>query len=208
MRRTPMRGGALLAAAAMLFTAGGADAQFPLTFVAGPNFTTVSTDAFDTGNRTGFFAAVGTAFGLGEQFSFQPFVAYVQRGAEFEGTSSGTDTYTYIDLVGFFGTAFPVGESVDLTVSAGPRVSFNLSCTEDEPDDPDQDCKDFNDYTGGTDFGIVGGVGLQFPVGSNTFGVGAGYDLGLKDIFEDIPGGYKNRGFYLYGSYTVLVGGA
>ena len=203
MRCTALRGGALLAAAALLVSANDVEAQFPLTLVAGPNFATISTDDFDTGNRTGFFVGVGTAVPLSESVMFQPFVAYTQRGAEFEGTSSGTDTYTYFDVIGFLSTGFPVGETVDFVVSAGPRISFNLSCTEEEGG-TELDCKDFGDYTGDTDFGILASLGLQFT----NFGIGAGYDFGLSDVFEDIDGGYKNRGFYIYGAYTLMLGGS
>lgn len=206
MRRTCMRGGWFMAAAGLLLTAGEVEAQFPLTFVAGPTFTSISSDEFDTSTKTGFFASVGTSFALNEQFAFQPFVGYVQKGAEFEGTSSGEDTYNYIEIVGLFGTGFPLSESVNLIVSAGPQVSFNIECTESVPDLPDEDCKDFTDYTGGTDFGLVGNAGLQFPVGGSTLGFGGGIDYGLSDIFENIDGGYKNRGYYLWVAYGVVLG--
>jgi len=185
---------------------GPAHAQFPLTVVAGPTFTSIATDDFDTSSKTGFFVGVGTAFPIGERFAIQPFLAYVQKGAAFDG-SEGEDTYSYLEIPVLIGTGFPLGESLVLAVSAGPQVSFNLSCTETVPGEPDFDCKDYSDYVGGTDFGLVGNVGLQFPVGTSVLGVGAGVDYGFKDIFEEIDGGYKNRSYYLWVSYGFGLGG-
>src|SRR5690606_28920255 len=36
----------------------------------------------------GFFAAVGTSFGVGESVAISPYLGYVQKGAEFDGESA------------------------------------------------------------------------------------------------------------------------
>jgi hypothetical protein len=86
-------------------------------------------------------------------------------------------------------TGFAISETITLGIGAGPQVSFNLSCNEKIPGEPDFDCKEYEDYIGSTDFGLVGTAALFFPMGNSTIGVGGGYDLGLKDVFEEIEGG-------------------
>jgi hypothetical protein len=190
----------------LLLTASQVQAQFPVNIAAGPAFANVSTDEWDTSVRTGFFVAVGTAFPIGGTFSIQPFVAYAQKGAKFD-IDDGEDIYTYIEIPVFIGTSLPLSDQLGLGIGAGPQISFNVSCNETVPGEPDFDCKDYDDYTGSTDFGLVGSASLQIPMGGSSLGIGGGFDWGLTDIFEDIEGGYKNRVFYLFASYGVVLGG-
>lgn len=206
MRRAHLGGAVMAGAMGLLLTAGQAQAQFPLAIVAGPTFANVSTDGFDTSSRTGFFAGLGTMLSLGETVGVAPYVSFVQKGAQF-ASDSGEDVYSYIEIPVLLSVGVPVGETVGLQLSAGPQVAFNIKCNEKVPGQPDYDCKEYNDYNGSTEFGLVGSVGLRFPVGSSTLGIGAGYDLGLTDVFSDIPGGYKNRAFFIAGSYGVQLGG-
>lgn len=184
-----------------------AQAQLPLDVVAGPSFTTVSTDELDTSSRTGFFAGVGTMIRITESVAIRPYLSYVQKGAKFT-SDDGEDVYSYIEIPIFLSTAFPLSETVGLGVSVGPQVAFNITCNETVPGEPDYDCKNYDDYGGSTELGLVGSVGLQFPAGSSTLGVGAGFDLGLKDVFRDLQGGYKNRAFFLFVGYGLPLGGA
>ncbi len=195
-----------MASVGLLLAAGRVQAQVPLDIVAGPAFTTVSTDEFDTSSRTGFFAGIGTMFQVGETFAIRPYVTYVQKGAKF-ASDDGEDIYGYVEIPVFLSTAFPLSETVDLGVSLGPQLAFNIKCNETVPGEPDYDCKNYDDYGGSTEFGVVGSVGLQFPVGTSTLGVGAGFDLGLKDVFKDIQGGYKNRALFLFVGYGLSLGG-
>lgn len=153
----------------------------------------------------GFFAGVGTGVSLGEVLSIQPWVVYVQKGAEFSG--GGEDTYSYIEIPVFVSLGFPLSESVGLGISAGPQVAFNLTCNESVPGEADFDCKDYDDYDGSTEFGFVASASLLFPVGSSSLSVGGGVDFGLTDIFTELDGGYKNRVFYLFAGYGLSLGG-
>ena len=208
--RLAYTGAGFVAGVATLLLAGTAQAQFPLSIVAGPTIANISSDEYDTSSKVGFFVALGTAFPINETFSISPFVGYVQKGAKFKGTENaddGEDTYSYIEIPVFITAGFPVSETINFGVGLGPQISFNMKCNESIPGEDDFDCKDYQDYVGSTDFGIVGSAGLQFPMGSSQIGVGGGFDFGMKDIFEDFEGGYKNRGFYLYVSYGMVLGG-
>lgn len=206
MRRSRLCGALLAIAITVPATYEPAQAQIPLSIVAGPEFSTVSTDGFDTSSRTGFFAAVGTMFQVSEVLGIAPYVGYVQKGAKF-GSDSGEDIYSYIEIPVLLSVGFPLSEAVGLGLSAGPQIAFNVKCNETVPGEADYDCKDYNDYDGGTEFGLVGTAGLQFPLGSSNLGAGVGFDLGLTDVFSGIDGGYKNRAFFVFVSYGLSLGG-
>jgi hypothetical protein len=208
MSDTYLRGGLMAVALGLLLTTGQVQAQLPLDIAAGVTFANVSTDEFDTSSKTGFFAAVGTAFPLGENLSLQPYVGYVQKGTSFgPDGDDGEDTYSYIEIPVFFAMAFPLSETLNLGISAGPQVGFLIDCKESAPGFEDFDCKEYDNYDGDVEFGLLGSVGLQFPVGGSNLTVGAGYDRGLTDIFTDLDGGYKNSVFYLFVDYGLSLGG-
>lgn len=177
-----------------------AEAQFPLTFAAGPLFATVS--GADVESETGFFVAVGTAIPVsGGTVALTPFVGYTQRGWK---EPDGEGKLTYIDVPVFLGARFPLAGTTTFNVSAGPRVSFQLSCEFEESGGSSEDCPE--DEEKSLDFGLLGKVGLRFELSASRFlAVGVSYDLGLTDIFETTSG--KNHGIYVYGGLTVLVGG-
>jgi hypothetical protein len=118
----------LMLACSLALPASQARGQIPLTVVAGPAISTISTDEYDTSSKTGFFVAAGTAVPLGERFAILPFVGYVQKGADFDG---GTASYDYIEIPVQLGAQFPLGERLSLGLSAGPEVGFNVKCDED-----------------------------------------------------------------------------
>lgn len=199
--------GHVLAASTLMLVSmtGNLEAQLPINIAAGPSFSTISSDEFDTSTRTGFFVAVGTALPVGENVAIQPFVAFVQKGAKF--SPEGEDIYNYIEIPVFLTYGIPLTETLGLGLSAGPQVAFNIKCNETFPNVEDFDCKEYSNYDGSTEFGLAGSAALQFPAGSSTLSVGAGFDLGLTDVFTDIDGGYKNRSFFLFGSFGTSLGG-
>jgi hypothetical protein len=197
MRKTLV--GSAVAVAVVGLVAAPAEAQLPLTFVAGPSFITISSDGYDTKSTTGFFAAVGTSFPLSETVSLSPFVGYVQKGAKFESDDT-EGSYDYIEVPVLLEVAIPVGGNKSLGLSAGPAIGFQIKCDEDG-----FDCTEFENHKG-TEVSFVGAAGLGFPLSETSFlGVGGGFDRGLTDLFEDVD--YKTRGFFLFLSFTTLVGG-
>jgi hypothetical protein len=193
-----IRGAAVLACL-LAFHSGAAQAQFPLRVLAGPTISTISTDDFDTSSKMGFFVAAGTSFSLNERFSISPFLGYVQKGTEFSDGSNGS--YDYIEIPVLLGTQVPVGEKASLSFSLGPQVAFNINCDEDG-----FDCTEYADFKS-TEFGIVGGAGIGFPL-SEPYNVsfGVSFDFGLTDLY-DIDSGYKNRVIYLWASLGTVIGG-
>lgn len=177
---------------------GPVEAQFPVNIVAGPTFANLSGDdaeGFDS--KTGFFVGAGTAIPLNETFFIEPYVAYVQKGADDAGAELSLD---YIEIPVFLSANIPISESVALFIGAGPQVGFNINC-----DDDGFDCSDEDDLNK-TDFGIVTSAGLGFPLSDTVFiGVGGGADFGLTDVFDSGDAG--NRAYYVSASVGMLLGG-
>jgi hypothetical protein len=187
-------------ALAVTLTSTPARAQIPLTVVAGPTIASVSTDAYDASSTVGFFVAAGTAYPLSERVSLMPFVGYVQKGAEFDGSKA---SYDYIEIPLFLGTRIALNEEWSLGLHAGPQVGFNINCDEDG-----YDCSDYEDFKG-TEVGVVGGVALSHPLSeSHTVSFGISYDLGLTDIFgSESDYSFKNRVLSLWAGIGSMIGG-
>lgn len=179
---------------ASLLTVDRAQAQMPLHLAAGPTLGTISSDDFpDLDSSIGFFAAVGTSFPVGETVAISPYVGYVQKGAEF---GDETASYDYIEIPVFISTWFPVGESMNWSIFAGPQIGFQINC-----DEGGFDCTEFDDHKS-TEFGMMLGTGLQFGGGLS---VGVGVDVGFTDLYDTVD--YKTRTFWLSLGYTTWLGG-
>lgn len=191
-------------AAAFIFLAASilpqaANAQMALHFAAGPTLGDISSDEFDGASTSvGFFAAVGTTFMLSENVGVSPYLGYVQKGAEFDGEDA---SYDYIEIPVLFVVGVPVGEGgTSFNIFGGPQVGFQINC-----DEAGFDCTEFDDHKG-TEFGLMGGIGLAFPMGeSGSLGVSLGADIGLTDLYDTVS--YKTRTYFASLQYSVVVGG-
>lgn len=196
--------GAAVLSFALALSTGDAQAQIPLRIVAGPTIANVSTDDWDTSSKVGFFVAAGTAFELQDGLAVTPYLAFVKKGATFNATASeseGDGSYDYIEIPVLLSKQIPFGETKSIGLSLGPQVAFNINCDEDG-----YDCSEYEDFKS-TEFGLVGGAGLGFPLGeAHTASVGVSFDFGLTDVFES-ENGYKNRVIYLWGSVGTTIGG-
>ena len=190
--------GAVCFSLMLVFAPARAQAQTPIHFAAGPNLGTISTDDFDGAeSKIGFFAAVGTSFTLSEKVSVSPYLAYVKKGVTFDGEDA---SYDYVEIPILLGTGFPVGETMTWNVFAGPQFGFQVNCDEDG-----FDCKEFSNHKG-TEFGVVAGTGLAFPVSeTGAFAVSIGADFGLTDLFDELD--YKTRTYFLSLQYSTTLGG-
>ena len=185
------------------FLAKPAEAQLPLFVAAGPTFTSLSGDGVpdDFGTKTGFFVSVGTAIPIGDgPLAIRPFVGFTKRGGSGEVDEDEHLDLGYIDVPVFVGAGFPIGRGTELNVGAGPRISFQVSC-QLEDGDQSEDCEENESL----DYGLLGDVGVRYAISPTTsIGVGAGYDLGLAEIFSDVD--VKNRGFYIRATASLVVG--
>ena len=154
-------------------------------------------DAQDMGSRWDMNIGGKLDIGFGDA-SFQTGLLYSGRGAA--ASDQGVDVkfkIRYIELPLLFGYRFPAA-GIRPYVIGGGQVAFKTGCKFEgssggfsasiDCDDP-QIGADFSS----TDFGVVGGGGLIYPIGRNDLTFDLRYLLGLSRVEKDSD--IKNRGF-------------
>jgi outer membrane protein with beta-barrel domain len=132
------------------------------------------------GSRKGLVAGAFLAFPLGGPLSLQPEALFAQKGTGYEFTDLDTTIkLDYVEVPLLLKARFGVG--VRPYVFAGPYVGFRLSAKADAAGDDGPDGIDLEDETKGTDYGFVGGAGLEIGM----FLVEGRYARGLGGIASD-----------------------
>jgi hypothetical protein len=140
-------------------------------------------NAFDDaeGSRKGLVAGAFLAFPLGGPLSLQPEALFAQKGSAYDFSDLDTTVkLDYVEVPLLLKARFGVG--IRPYVFAGPYVGFRLEATADSDAGEDGlSQSDLEEQTKGTDFGLVGGAGVEVGV----FLVEARYARGLAGIATD-----------------------
>ena len=133
------------------------------------------------GSRKGLVAGAFLAFPLGGPLSLQPEALFVQKGSAYDFTDLDTTVkLDYVEVPLLLKARFGVG--VRPYVFAGPYVGFRLSAKADSDAGEDgPDGVDLEDETKGTDYGFVGGAGVEIGM----FLVEGRYARGFAGIASD-----------------------
>jgi opacity protein-like surface antigen len=179
----------IILSAAMLFAVGFAAKAQDIKYgvKAGVNFATLTGDIPDDAKmRTGFHAGVVAEFKLTEQFSIQPELLYSQQGMKYDATDpdSGINlktTWKFDYLTLPIAAKYYIIEG--LSVEAGPQIGYRLGAKiKAEADGYNSQDFDFKDETKAIEFGIIGGVAYDLPMG--VF-FQARYNVGLSKVNDD-----------------------
>jgi hypothetical protein len=172
---------------ALLFMTNGI-AQMQIGPKAGLNISNVSGDDTEGAeSKTGFGGGVFFMYQFSNMFAIQPEVYYTMKGAKdkenFEGeTIEATLSLDYIEVPLLFKLLIPLqGSSVNPAIFAGPAIGFNTTAKaklEYMGQSLEEDYEDIKS----TDFGLVFGGGVGFPVGRNELGIDVRYILGLSTV--------------------------
>jgi hypothetical protein len=163
-------------------------AQMQIGPKAGLNISDLSGDDIsNTDSKTGFSGGVFFMYQFNKMFAVQPEAYYTMKGAKSKGTIEGYD-YTatwsldYIEIPVLLKLLIPIeGASINPAIFAGPSVGFNTTHKIKVEVGGQSSEQDITDITS-TDFGLVFGGGLGFPVGTNELGFDVRYILGLSTI--------------------------
>jgi hypothetical protein len=152
---------------------------------AGLNLSTLTGDIPDEAKlRPGFHAGVVAEFKLTEQFSIQPELLYSQQGMKYDVTEDGVDVKStwkvdYLTLP--IAAKYYIIEG--LSIEAGPQIAYRVGAkikmTADGYNDENYDIKD---ETKAIEFGIIGGVAYDLPMG--VF-FQARYNAGISKVNDD-----------------------
>jgi hypothetical protein len=158
---------------------------------------------FEPDTRTGFAAGAFLSFPIGDRVSLQPEALFVQKGATY--ALEDLDATLKVDYVEvpLFLKARLGGDGVRPYLLAGPYVGFRVKAEgEGEVDDENTNVTDLEDETKSTDYGVTGGVGVEFG-SDGAFLVEARYTRGLTTVDsreEDEANDIKNS------AWLFLVG--
>jgi len=182
-------------------------AQMHLGLKAGLNISNLSGDDIsNTDSRTGFAGGAFFMYQFSNMFAIQPEAYYSMKGATQSETINGTDykytiSFDYIEVPVLLKLLIPIqGSNINPSIFAGPSIGFNtthkakveINGTSAEMDVPN---------ITSTDFSLVFGAGLGFPVGQNELGFDVRYILGLSTVDDssdpaDIKNGVINFNAY------------
>jgi opacity protein-like surface antigen len=135
---------------------------------------------------------------------------YSQKGAEAsEGGVTAAIELGYFEIPVLLRYAFPSGGAASFHLLGGPSVRFEVGCSisgSDGSTSASVDCSDAELDTKSFDFGLTGGLGLDFQASESLIITVDGlYNLGLSNIAED--GDAKNRVFMLQAGVGFPLGG-
>jgi hypothetical protein len=178
------------------------ESQVRLGPMVGANMSTIGGDDAEDffSNRVGVVFGGFAQLGAG-RFAIQPQVLYSMKGANIEGVEGASLKLNYLQVPVLAQIRFPGAGGVTPHLILGPSLSFKLSCKLSDGDE-EFDCEDVGLEAKGTDFSLIGGIGLD--VGSLT--IAARYDYGLTRLEDTTsPDDLYNRAFTLTVGYGIRL---
>ena len=147
------------------------------------------------GDKTGLVAGVGTVFDVTAQVHFAPEVLFQMQGFT-SGPVSVSANYLNVPLLFRYHFAATGDAGMRPYITAGPNIALKLSCS--VSGFPGATCPA---GTKSVDFGLMFGGGIEWNAGTNTFGVGLRYQMGLTDVVDGQQG--KNKAIQLFGTWKI-----
>ncbi len=130
---------------------------------------------------------------IGPTLSFQGEILYSMKGdkatwKEGDEEVEGTMKLAYLEIPMLLKANLPMGDKMRPQVYAGPAIAFKMSAKHETEGGSYSGTEDLKDVIKGTDFGLVMGAGVGFPMGARTISLEARYDLGLTNIVKKQAG--------------------
>jgi hypothetical protein len=182
-------------------------AQMQAGLKAGLNISNLNgSDVSNTDSKTGFTGGAFFMYQFSPMFAVQPEAYYTMKGAEQKGTIEGynytaTLSLDYIEIPILLKLMIPIqGSSINPAIFAGPSIGFNTTHkvkVEAEGQSSESDIPDVKS----TDFGLVFGGGLGFPIGKNELGFDVRYILGLGTIDDSAAKSDVKNGVINFNAY-------
>lgn len=186
----------------LLSMAASAQVQFALGVKAGPNFSSINTDASageNYKNRTGFHGGAFALFKL-TKIGIQPELLFSQQGSKVEFTGGDLEqNFNYINIPIILKLYLAAG----LNLQAGPQLGFVSKAEVVQTVNGVTTTTDYRDFVKGNDVGLALGAGWDLPFGLT---VDARYNLGLSNVDDDSSGSdtAKNQVFQLSLGYKLI----
>lgn len=165
--------------------------------------------------RFGIAGGVSLGYAMAKNFTIQPELLYVQKGAKFESGSAKstlkTDVLELPVLLKF--TPEMKGSKVMPTIFAGPFISMKMTgkIKNEGFADPAENVElDIKDSLKSTDFGVTFGGGFGYKMSSGELFFDVRYDLGLtkvvkKEAFDNADFDTKTSAFLAFVGYKFNI---
>ena len=117
-------------------------------------------------------------YSLNDKMAIQPEIYYSMKGYKIESSGYGVTvtievTLDYLEIPVLFKYNFP-GETIKPNLYVGPALGILLGAKVEE--------EDIKDDTKSTDFGLVIGGGITYPIGNGAITGDIRYNLGLTSV--------------------------
>jgi len=147
---------------------------------AGLNIATINESDYDYDSRLGGYFGGFVEQPITPIFSIQPELMFTMKGAKTaESDMDITFKLNYWEIPVLLRANIPTDVGIDPFLVAGPSIAFNVT-SKMESDSEEEVIPDIK----GTDFGLIFGGGVGFPVGDYVMSVVARYEMGLTS-FDD-----------------------
>lgn len=139
-------------------------------------------------------------FSLSPQFSIQPELLLILKGAMEKGDDGEKIKLTYIEVPILAMYRPPTQGTIRPAFFVGPAISMLLSAKVGDDD--------IKDDLNGADFGFVFGAGVDFETGARgKFSLDCRYTMGMLNIVEDAGDDSVKNGVFSFGvSYIIPFG--
>lgn len=147
----------------------------------------------------GFQVGLFKGINISPSVQIQPEIFFIQKGTKMSYTLDvveviGKVKISYFEIPLLLKFNIKPETSVNPYLIAGPYVAFRTKATQTVESGGVKESEDIKDEVKSTDFGIIGGAGVEFKVGGLVKCVLAEirYELGLADIVKDEDSKAKN----------------
>lgn len=170
------------------------------------NWNIDATNAPATDRLTSFVGGGFVRFDMG-RFAIQPELLVDTRGADV--TDTGELSVNYIDVPILAVVPLRLGPGIRPYLIAGPDFAYEFACELNESG-ADLDYVECHHEIEAvprkrTDIGVIGGAGLEFPVGPGALLLEGRYNWGLLNISDDRDVTIKSRTGALFAGYSITL---
>jgi len=166
----------------------------------------VEVDGVELSNKTGLAVGGIVNFALTEMvgLQFEPMFLHKGSTADVTGFGQVDVTASYLELPVLLTYSFGTG-SIRPYLMVGPTVGYLLSAKQEAEFIPEA-AEDIKDRSEDIEFGVTGGLGVQFPLGATLNGFVQGrYYHGLTDTHAEEEN-HKSRGYKLVAGFLYPLG--
>lgn len=191
-----------LAVPFLILGTGVAEGQARFGPMVGVNLSTIGGDDVSDGevsSKLGFLFGAFAQFDVSPRVAIQPQLLYTMKGTQDADDSDFKLKIDYIQIPVLAQIRFGGGSNVTPYLILGPSLAFKVSCKFTDGS-TDVDCEDDLLEVSSTDFGAIGGLGLE--IGNNVT-VAARYDYSFSKLASDFDA--RNRAITFTIGYGVRL---